>query len=230
VNVLDELAVQVVNCADFAGNHPPYDKLTARGVRVVYLNGNPGSIAEGGDPFATAAMVIDVITRGFIAAVFFGMPRDSSDPAAGAIYANVCSAKVDALGGMARVAAVLHDVEKVPLEFQRGFCERWDVIRFGRPTLYSVEPQQDATQNDYGRMLARNATAGKRLRKITTQSYFGGMQPIVPAAMVTYLTDRGVSADDVCPTIDPAQPVPYATSALACGTRGAVLFEAGRIA
>lgn len=117
----------------------------------------------------------------------------------------------------------------MPLAWQFDFLVRWDQIRYDRPTVYCVEPYQDGGENAYGLMLARNTVAGRRLRKIAVQTYFGGMQPQPIASVIDYLVERGLSRDDLMPCTDPAQPAAYLTSALATGTRGGVLFQAGRI-
>jgi len=222
VNVLDTLGCQVVKCSNHAGNRP-YAAVQPWGVQALYFNGNGSE-----DPlFAVDGPLIlrETAQLGLVPCVYFVVPRDT---VGGAAYADRCSAKLTTLGGVERVAAVLFDVEKVPLGFQAAFLDRWDERRPWRPTMFSVEPFQDASQNDYARMLRRNQT-GQRVRKVTHQDYFGGMQPKRPDDVAEYLRVRGLSDDDLCPTIDPAQPARIIGQALACAERGAVLFESGRL-
>lgn len=222
MNVLDALAVQVVACADFPGNRP-YGVAKPWGATALYFNPDDPLFRVDGAAILNEAAKPE--TGGYFPCIYFVVPRGGD----GRAFAEKCSAKVTALGGSPHVAAVLFDNEKVPLDFQRAYMDRWDELRPWRPTIYSVEPFQDATQNDYFRMLRRNNATGTRCRKVTHQDYFGGMQPQKPNDVADYLRVRGVPDDDLCPTIDPAQPASYIASAAACGQRGLVLFEAGRI-
>jgi hypothetical protein len=222
VNVLDQLGCQVVKCSNHAGNRP-YTAVQAWGVQALYFNANGTE-----DPiFAVDGALIlrETAQLELTPCVYFVVPRES---VGGAAFADRCSAKLTSLGGVEHAAAVLFDVEKVPLGFQAALLDRWDQVRPWRPTMFSVEPFQDATQNDYARMLRRNQT-GRRVRKVTHQTYHGGMEPLRPNSTAEYLRVRGLADDDLCPTIDPAQPSRIIGQALACNERGAVLFESGRL-
>jgi hypothetical protein len=234
---LETLAAQVVKCSNHAGNHPPWDKLAAWSVELVYLNAQD-------DPNVTPALVEECArehtlangTRvpGVAVGLYFIVPRDqhassAAAYAAGQAFARRCSARVTELGGTTRIAAVMFDNEKAPLDFQRGLCDEWDRLRPFRPTLWSVEPIQDGTQNDYNKML-RRAGAAPGSRRVTIQCYGGGMQPYRPIDCVDYLTVRGVPRELLNVTLDPAQPAATVAQGYAAGTKGAVLFETGRMA
>ena len=95
------------------------------------------------------------------------------------------------------------------------------------PTIYDVEPNQDGTQNNYPAMLARNSAA-PRTRKVSTQTYFGGMQPINVKACIHFLTSRGIAIADVNATLDPRMPPGFIACAGSYGATGSVIFDAER--
>jgi hypothetical protein len=235
MSVLDQLAqlgIQVVSCADFAGDRP-YERVEPWQPTALYFNAETDPASSGQrDPFVTAELIRDCARAGYRPCAYFVMPRGDTSAEGGARYAKTCSDRVSELGGAA-IPFVMHDVEKVSLGFQRGFLDAWDSLRPWRPTIYNVEPFQDASQNDYLRMLRRNsqgiATGRGKIRKIAVQSYFGGMQPQRVRDVIEYLTARALDRDDLQPCIDPAQPASYLTSAIDAGCRGAIIFEAGRI-
>jgi hypothetical protein len=224
VNVLDTLACEVVSYT----SRRPWAYLEAWGIQALYFNAN-GDDARFEAEHELIAVECD--RRRVAFCIWFNVPRETTG---GRKFAETCSKRVTELGGAARVAAVMFDNEKVPLEFQDDYMPRWDELRPWRDTLYSVEPGQDETQNRYATMLARNPaglkTLGRRVRKVTFQNYHDKMQPLDPLEVRTnsYGPAR-VPDDELCPTIDPAQPAPYIASAAACGLRGLMLFESGRI-
>lgn len=217
MNALDSLWIQVVNCRDYPGDRP-YQVVAPWAPLGLLFNAET-------DPLVSAKLIAE--PSNYLPGCYFVPHANDAPP--GREYADRCSKRVDELGGKDHVHAVAIDIEKMPLTWQADFCRRWDAIRWGRPTIYLVEPYQDGTQNNYALMLARNSASGQRLRKIGVQTYFGGMQPQPIPAVVDYLIERGLSLDDLMPCTDPAQPAPYFAGALAAGTRGGVLFQAGRI-
>jgi hypothetical protein len=226
VNVLDRLKLDVVNCADFAGNRP-YAKADSVGARVLLFNPDE-------DPLVTPALVDEA--RGwphhYIVGLRFNCTMQEKPPQ----FADDRSAIVERLGGKAKIAVVMFDVEldkgqssAARLAWQAAFLDEWDFVRYGRPTLFNVAAFQDATDNDYQRMLERNVVTGQRLRKIGVQSYQGAeLTPVAPRDATGYLSARGIALDDLEPVLDPAHPL-AALAGLDCETRGATLFEAGRI-
>jgi hypothetical protein len=224
--VLNSLALESVSIdsrspADFI--HP-----NVADARAVYFNANANLLgaSSAGDPrferdhegWATYCH-----DRGVAFCIWVGVPRTTSG---GKAFAQAVSAKVESYGGMKRVDAVMFDNEKTPLGFQDEYVAEWDRIRPFRPTLYSVEPFQDSTQNRYAAMVHRNDLAAG-VRKVTFQCYQGGMQPLKPRDVYHYLSGL-LRDEDLCPTIDPAQPGPYIASAAACGLVGLMLFSAER--
>jgi len=223
VNVLDELGCQVVDLANFGSRWDMYARVRLLGVKVLYFN--PA------DPLVRAdrvGVVRDTLGSGYLFGLYFLVPQSTVE-SDGIVFANLCSQTIEDFGGLAKVSAAMFDNEKVPLASQRALIQRWDQIRYGRPTVWNVEPYQDASQNDYTMMLARNQAVPVPVRKIAAQTYFGGMQPQPIRAVIAYLTSRGVARDDVMPCTDPAQPTPYAWQVASAGCRGATLFQAGRI-
>lgn len=225
-HLLDTLGCQVVKCSNHGGNRP-FQTIAPWDVQTVYFNGNDAGVIDPLFLIDGAAILRETRNdHGLIPAVYFVVPKTSTG---GKGFADKCSALVTTLGGVERVEVVMFDNEKVPLTFQAEYMDRWDQLRPWRPTIYSVEPIQDESVNDYARMLRRNQS-GQRVRKVTFQCYQGGMQPLQPRDVrrAQFGTAR-LQDDDICPTIDPAQPAAYIASAAACGSRGMVLFESARI-
>jgi hypothetical protein len=221
VNVLDSLGCEVGSYTSTR----PWAFVDPWGLQALYFSAN------GDDPRFEAEheLVAQECERiGVAFCIWLNVPRQQ---AGGVQFAQHASAAVTHYGGAARVKAVLFDNEKVPLAFQAGYIDQWDGLRPWRDTLFSVEPYQDRTQNDYARMLRRNAvsvpTLGRRVRKVTFQCYRGGMQPEPPRAVRDYLGSL-VPDVDGCPTVDPAQAAHWLTQIAATGSTGACLFESGR--
>lgn len=222
MNVLDKLACEVVSYT----SRRPWLDVDPWNLQALYFNAN------GTDPRFEAEhelVAAECERRRVDFCLWFNVPRDQQSMSAGATFAVNASAKVTLYGGSSRVKAVMFDNEKVPLNFQAGYINRWDALRPFRPTLYSVEPFQNSTQNAYGAMLDRNAAGHGRVRKITGQCYNGGMVPLKPADVRDYLRMNVPLDTDFCPTVDPAQPAKYLTQVATTGSVGAMLFESGRI-
>ncbi len=226
MNVLDRLKLDVVNCSDFPGNRP-YAKADEIGARVLLFNPDADQVVD-------ANLIIEAIARGYVTGLRFNCTM-GEDPVA---FANKRSATIETLGGKTKIAVVMFDTEleknhseQERLAWQAAMIDRWDRIRYARPTFYDVAPFQDQTQNDYTRMLQRNQQTGQRLRKISVQTYVdqpATMTPLQPLrAAVDYLAARGLSRDDLEPTLDPKTPL--ALAGYDSETRGATIFEAGRI-
>jgi hypothetical protein len=230
---LELLGIQTVACGDYPGDRP-FDVIAPTDSRVVYYN------AES-DPIVTAKVFAETRDRGLVPGAYFVAPRDSDDPAHAKLYAEASSTRFGEFMPV-RGEPVMFDVEKVPLVWQAAFLQRWDELRPHRPTIYNVEPYQDATQNDYARMLARHSIE-PGTRKLAVQTYRGGMQPLPPRSVVGYLTQRAIPRDRIVVCTDPWPSFPdvtdparvawtrdaYHLSAFATATTGAVLFQAGRI-
>lgn len=234
MNVLDTLALESVSVD--SRNPIPFVNDETWDVQALYFNANQFVNGANGDlrfenEWTTWASESE--KWGAFFCLWVNVPRDK--PASqGRAWADKVSQAVTHFGGTGRVDAVMFDNEKVPLDFQFAYISRWDELRPWRDTLYSVEPAQNEAVNLYSMMLARNEKSipalGRRVRKITFQCYQGGMQPLNPLSVRNHPWGTVRQADDdLCPTIDPARPASYITSAAACGLKGLMLFSAERM-
>jgi predicted amidohydrolase YtcJ len=240
VSALELLGIQVVSCRDYPGDRP-YDVVSSLATgtlgTVLYFNGDTAELNPNTDhdPIVNAALLEDARQHGFIPGAYFVAPRSSSTAADGKAWAEKVSARFAELEPR-RGDPVGLNVEKVPLPFQHAAAQRLDELRPHRPILLIVEPYQDNTQNDYAAWLARNR-AEPGTRKVAAETYRGNMTPLEVSSVIDYLAKRAIPRELLEPCIDPApagltdwQRAGYYLRALTeAGTRGLLIFQAGRI-
>ena len=133
--------IVVSNCADFAGNEPPFGKILAYDTKTegVYLSATGAHLSgsafvPGEDKFVTPAMMTRVRSFGLLAGCHF-VPR-STDAISEARRA---SDMVTALNP----DCVMLDIESHDLAFQRAFVAEYRRLKPGRATDVSFEPRQE---------------------------------------------------------------------------------------